>query len=241
VNSVSYDTSTGELTVNVTGDSTIDDYDVTFDNHIGTSTAPMQLSAGRPPWHRYGSLYSPAWTYGTGTGVDVQYRSGMTHHVEPEYVYFTGEGPWKAWFKVLAQSWTRGDGKTCELVFDPGGTCMMGMFGNLQDESSTAQYYQGEVLTYFPSNISRHYGRTSHNESIDVPKPAGLIKLKFIDDADNGDHVQGYSVTSSNLNDESVLLFDVTLAAFAAASTTLYPGGIPTNGDQLKLYASRVA
>jgi hypothetical protein len=115
-----------------------------------------------------------------------------------------------------------------------GSTHMVVIFSNEQDESSTAQYFQGEIqlytsgttATYFYGTNAAHAG-VNQNLS-DVAATYVYTKVVFTNNGQAGATCKLYGLGNLNdLDDETNLITTYVVASnMTADGTTLYPGCI---------------
>ncbi len=149
-----------KITINVTSDATIADYDLVINN----GTVPNTFWT----WNWVGMikvlttwlwkdlrLWGETFTHWNWAWNDIRYKAGMTLARDANWMHFSGVAPWSSWVKFESLWWTRGDTRTIEwIVTQPSSYMMFWIWSDATDENSTAQYNQAEVVTYFQNSTT---------------------------------------------------------------------------------------
>ena len=191
VNSITINSSS-ELEVNITSGTTETTYNIIISNNgvLNTEWAGNGVGLLTVATSTWVDLRAGGATFtdGNGAGNDIRYRSGMSMARDANGMYFTGSSPWSSWVKFESLGWTRGTNKTLQWIFTrPDSAMMIGIGSTTTDETSTAQYYQGEIEAYFNSstNFSSFYGRST-NQSVNYNISGGSNIFKLVFENDGG-------------------------------------------------------
>jgi len=195
-------------------------------------------------------------THGNAAGNDIRYRAGMSLVRDANGISFTGNSPWSSWVKFEFKKWVRGTDKSLLWIFTrPSSSMMIGIGSDATDESSSAQYSQGEVMAYFSSTTSMwglygntgivgNYGNQSH--SVDITGGTGVYKIKFTHDGNAGTGVFTiYELPSANQNDwedESNPLDSFTIGgSLNPDELNIMPFIIPRDGGSQRFIAFKIS
>ena len=228
------------LILSVTANATPGSYSVVFDN--GSSTvvesaievlnideAIIDLRAG-------GTEFSDA---------AIQMRGGMSFNRTEEGMDFAGANPWTSWARFVGDNnawvWERTEKKTLSWIFTNEANFMLGIGSFNTDETSNAQYYQGEILGY-PTNSTNFYGFYGNNgtpgtgaanpDGSTFPNGSAVKKLVIEDNGEPGARYRLYTLSNfadkSSWTDNSNLIGEGTISnAMTADEEIIMPFAIP--------------
>lgn len=244
INSVTY-VSNNEILLNVTTPSTDQIHDLTIDNQLCSTTINGFINTKLSTWVDLS-------TNGVGNDPDIQ--SAMTVGRDTDGMFFNGTNPWSSWVKFSDDTWTRGDNNTLQWIFTrPTAAMMIGIGSTSTDETSTAQYYQGEVMLYLSSstNVWGFFGNSgstgnagNFSNTANISGGSGIYKLVFENDGDVGSNVTLYEIPSISQQDwdnTTNVIFTTTIAgSLNPQQTNIMPFIIPRSGSSQRFVAYKI-
>lgn len=244
INSVTY-VSNSQIVLNVTTPSVDQTHDLTIDNQLCSITINGFITTQLSTWIDLS-------TSGTGNDPDVQ--SAMTVGRDADGMFFNGTNPWSSWVKFSDDTWSRGANNTLQWIFTrPTAAMMIGIGSTSTNETSTAQYYQGEVMIYISSstNVWGFFGNSgspgnagNFSNTANISGGSGVYKLVFENDGGVGSNVTLYeipSIAQQDWDNTSNVIFTTTIAgSLNPQQANIMPFIIPRSASTQRFVAYKI-
>ena len=231
--------SDNKITANITT-SGIGTKDLTLNNGLETIVSSA-ISVVDAPWidlRENGETLTVGSDLILGSGIQaIRNASGM---------YFQGARLWRSSAAFEKYKFARGDSKSIEIIFNNAGVSyMVGVGKNPRNISSSAQYYEAELVLYFSGNrFNSLFGDRSSFSYQRTLAPGGGLKVKFTDDVKVGSEFFLYQLDSTNPSDwddeSNLVVSDFITSQFRLAGEEIFPFIIPVNNPNNYITALRV-